>query len=267
MSYIPPSSLPKSHVEDGLRCALRSVFFTLRTPSLIGYVLLALVINGLLLGALVWWGWSYNGELVQWLQNVGAGKGFGAWLAQTIANFWSLISIGLLVVVMLFVVPTLFPILLNLNPITAILAMRMFEVTFEKAAGIKLPQEKSFLASLLLSLWTELLKIIQFAFWACLLLALNLLPAIGSVLSGLLMLILGLQFAGWSYITPYYEGLGYGFLSQRKAMKQQRFALWGLGALSFVPILNVLAILTGPVGGALLAAELHPAIHSIVDDM
>lgn len=267
MPYIPPKALPKSHVEDGLRCALRSIFFTMKTPSLLGYVFLALLINGLLIGALVWWGWSYNEDLLLWFQKVGAGQGAVPWFFRMVAKFWSLISIGLLLVVMLFVLPPLFPILLNLNPLTSVLATRMFEVTFQKSTGIALPQEKSFLSSNILSIWTELLKLIQFLIVTCFVLSLNLIPAIGSVVSGLLMLVLGLQFAGWSYMTPYYEGLGYGFGDQRKALKQQRFALWGLGTLSFVPVLNVLAILTGPVGGALLAAELHPSIHFNPEDV
>jgi hypothetical protein len=54
-----------------------------------------------------------------------------------------------------------------------------------------------------------------------------------------------------------YESLGYGFKKQRIAMRRQRFGIWGVGMISMIPILNILALFIGPVGGALVMAKAH----------
>ena len=40
-------------------------------------------------------------------------------------------------------------------------------------------------------------------------------------------------------------------------MRRQRFGIWGVGMISMIPILNILALFIGPVGGALVMAKAH----------
>lgn len=258
---IDPNTLPNYGWWKGFRGATRGAEVIIRNPKLMLIMLVALIINGAIIGGLFWWGWGHTESLRMWLttQSKLTG-GFGTKTWATLAGWMVYLFVALkwfvTILVLYFVAPTLYNILLNLNPITALLVAEMFKRVFKQEAGIPLP-EPPFLEGLLRMIVTEVRKLLAMMSLMILALLLNIIPIAGSIASVIAMFVIGIQFSGWAYITPYYESLDYGYAQQRTAMRQQRSMIWGLGLISGIPLFNLAALFIGPVGGALLAAELH----------
>lgn len=261
---IDPKTLPNYGWWRGFRGATRGTEVLLRNPKLMLIMLGALLINGLIISALLWWGWGQTDGLQTWLvaqSKLTGGFGTKTWatMAGWIAYLFTALKWFMLVLVLYFVAPTMYNILLNLNPITALMVAEMFKIVFKQEAGISLP-EPPFLEGLLRMIVSEVRKLLAMLTLMILALMLNIIPVAGSIASVFAMFVIGVQFSGWSYITPYYESLDYNYTQQRSAMRKQRTMIWGLGLISGIPLFNLLALFIGPVGGALLAAELHKEV-------
>lgn len=253
---IAPSQLRDIGFGAGFWASLRAIGTILRSPSLLLMMLAALLINGLLLGLLVWWGWGKVDNLLVWL----------GWLkvkstAVGIKYLIMFLKWAVLLLFAYFVFPIIFGIMLNLNPLSAYLASLMFQKVFKQHAGVPLPETDSFLTSLKKLVVSEVRKLAASLFLMVLALCLNFIPLLGAIAATIAFFIINIQFTGWSYVTPYYEALGYGYAQQREAMRKQRMTIWGVGLVSAIPILNFLALFFGPVGGALLTAQLHKERH------
>lgn len=261
-----PKTLTNYGFWKGFRGTTRGTELILRRPKLLFFMFLALLINGAIVGGLLWWGWSHSDSLYQWLnqQSSQASGGFflRSWivLAGWLKYLFFTLKIFVLILILYFVAPAVFTLLLNLNPASALLASEMFKYVFKEEVGVTLP-EAPFVAGLVRMIATELRKLVVMFSLMFMALLFNLIPIIGSVVSVILLFIINVQFSGWSYITPYYEALEYDYVDQRTAMRRQRSMLWGLGLIASIPIFNFLAIFIGPVGGALLSAELHKELQ------
>ncbi len=256
-----PQQLPKAGLGEGLSASIKAIGYTLKTPSLLFYVFLAVLINGIIMGALLWWGWSFLDPMFVWLNQSNSDSGMWGWFLRQMLSFGTLLKILIGIVILYFLTPTLFPILMNLNPLTAILLTRMFEITFQQKTGQPLPQFHPFAKGLALSLWAEVRKLIASIILFAFAFLFGLIPVIGAVVGPILLLLIGIQFAGWAYVTPYYEALGYNYSQQKEAMRHQRMVIWGLGAIAMLPGLNLIALFTGSVGGALFTAKHHSSLE------
>ncbi len=244
---IEPESLHPSSFGEGFASTFRGMGLMLRTPKLLLLAFLAMLINGIVVGLLLWWGWSESNALLPFLKKY---LGFAAW-------GFTIFKWVLLLALLYFVVPTVFSILLNLNPISAYLATLMFQIVFAKEMGEKLPETDSFMTNISKVVWTEFRKLLAMVGLMFVAVLFNFIPIVGSVFAAFLLIMINVQFSGWSYMAPYYEGLGYEYRRQRAAVARQNKAIWGIGVVAAIPFLNLLALFFGPIGGAVLAAKVH----------
>jgi len=258
---IQPEQLKNPGFTGGIGASIKAMFYALTSPSLLFYLFVALVINSIVIGGMVWGAWIGMDAFTAWsIQKLGDQSflvTFLKWFSQDGANVQTFLKAGLFAVILYFILPPLFALMLNLNPISGYLAGRMFQIVFQKETGKPMEEVDGLITGLSKMLWSELCKLVLMVVFMVLAFACNLIPVVGSIAAFILLPLISIHFTGWSYVTPYYESLGYGFSSQRRAARRQNTTIWGLGLISVVPFLNIVAIFFGPIAGALVMAEVH----------
>ena len=192
MNSLQPSELHQPTFSEGFNASLKAIVYILQHPILLFYTFLALLINGAIIGLLLWWGWDRSDLILPLLKQYAFLK-----------SIFLLLKFVLLIVIIYFVVPILFASLLNLNPIAAFLASEMFKIVFKNETGQAFVEVDSFFVGLPKMLWAELRKLIAPLILMILAFSLHLVPVIGSIASMIAFFLIGIQFAGWSYVTPY----------------------------------------------------------------
>ncbi len=252
MFFPEPSQLYPATFSDGFKASLTSLFYMLRHPSLLFYAFLSLFINGVILFAAFWYSSGLTEIILPSLKQY-----------ETVSFLLKFLLTGALAY---FLLPLLFGILLNLNPLVAWIASLMFKRVFKLETGEELEDKEPFWISLPKTIVAELVKFLISLPLLFAAFVVNIIPAVGSALSLFLFTYTTVKFSGWAYVTPYYEALGYGYSQQAKAMKKQKSGILGVGLISIIPILNVFALLVGPVAGALLMAQSHKRTQKPLPD-
>jgi uncharacterized protein involved in cysteine biosynthesis len=325
---ISPKTLDNPGFKQGFSHAVKSIPYAFKHPTLMIYMLIALVINGIVIGLLIWWGISSLDFIGDWLKGQAIAEvkvelsadeydeftneyplakdalskhksendkiifivsdyekllesdgafdmvwdnaefeGFWSASLRYVAYYLDFIFIGLqifiIILLLLFVVPTVYTITLNLNPVTLIVQMKLYSKVTKQEIGRELPSTDNIFVEIMKSIFAEIVKLFFFLFFSLLALLLNIIPVIGQILSPIVLFFVSSNYTGWSLVTPYYESLGYGYKLQRTAMRRQRSSLLGLGMAfelcMLVPILNLLILFLGPIGGALLVSKMYAA--------
>jgi len=231
----------------------RGLKFLFAHPRLLGYVAVPAAINTLLYTAIVWFAGSRFGGWVN------------AWLPQGDAWYWSLLSYALWVVfavVLFLIVVYTFTLVGNLllAPFNDLLSERV-EWAY---TGRRLDEPFRlglFLADVKRSLLAELGRLALFGTGFLLLLALNLLPGLGTAVYGPAVTLYTLFFLGWEYFDYSMERWRFGFAVKRRAAWRNLAVFLSFGAgtavLLLIPLLNFLAIPVCVTGATLLFCDLR----------
>ena len=120
---------------------------------------------------------------------------------------------------------------------------------------------KTVLADILRSIRVEIGKLLVYLAGLMLLLSLNLVPLVGSVFSGSLIMVYTLYFLGWEYIDYSMERWKYSLRLKLKTATANGSAFLGFGAgaslLLFIPLANLMAIPVCAIGATLLFCDLR----------
>ncbi len=259
---IEPHQLHQGSFVDGARAQWRALGYLFRHPAVLKYLLPAMVLNGLMIGFLVyglWLGLGYFDHSIATWEASQAGHWY-SWCVSASAWIYGVAKQVLVVLTILFVLPPMYVILMNLNPLSALLASQTFNYVFIEQTGRPLPAlQAGESISLLHSIGIELRKLSSFLLKMLGALLLNVVPYVGSLASTAVCTWINIRTSGWGLMTPYYEALGFDYQRQRAAVGRQRRQIWGVGAmfelLLVIPLLNVLALFLGSIAGALLCAE------------
>jgi len=233
----------------------RGFKFLFTHPGLLGYVAVPFAINTILYTGVVWF----------------AGSRFGRWVDSLVptgdAWYWSLLSYGLWVVfaaVLFLIVVYTFTLVGNLvlAPFNDLLSEKVesaytgqrFEEPFRLGA---------FLADVKRSLLAELGRLALFGAGFLLLLALNLIPGLGTAVYGPVITVYTLFFLGWEYFDYSMERSRFGFGVKRRTAWRNVTVFLSFGAgtalLLLIPLLNFLAIPACVTGATLLFCDLRVA--------
>lgn len=270
---LEPTELPTIKFGASMGQMTQAFRYPFKDKRLLLYTFLAFLINGILvsilIGLLVWGISSLLAGLEPWLEAQTMIQAQSWWesiyvfLMGIVQFVYGMLKWVILVLLLIFVVPPLYPLLLNLNPITSLFAYKIFQVVFELEVGQPLPgKDQGGEISPMQSIGTEIRKLIGYLGWVVLTLLISfLIPVVGTILSVVLLYIINAQYQGWAFITIYYEALGYTFKAQKQAVRKQRVSILGLGTMGqlllLVPVVNIFVLFIQSIAGALLAAQIE----------
>jgi uncharacterized protein involved in cysteine biosynthesis len=279
---IAPSDLPRPSVRKGARALTRAIPYLFHHPKLFKYIIPIFLINGTLIVLLSIGLWAVQGIAENWLEVQSTMQPTGwlhevwIWIAYVLAGGFLIIKIFLLILYFIFLVPPLFSVLLNLNPLTAWFTCKINGWVFQNELGNPLPGKvEGGGISVGASVGTEIRKFILFYLLLILVMILSaIIPVFGPILSVVIGIWLSVHFTGWGLLTSYFESLGYAYREQRLAMRRQFPIAWGLGGMNqlfmLIPVINILTIFVGAIAGALVASEIERTrlgMNHITDDL
>lgn len=248
----------------GARAHWQALGYLFRHPALFKYIIPSVLVNGALIVLAVMGLWELMGQLDASLEQweAGAAGHWYVWLIKIVGWIYAFAKTAVVVLVVYFVLPPLYVILMNLNPISALLSSLAFKYVFVQEVGRPLPdQEPGGGIGVLRTVLVELRKLLVFLCQMVGALSLNLLPYIGTVFATVICYFVTVQTSGWALMTPYYEALGYGYKLQKTAFRRQRKLAWGLGTMFelilLIPVVNILTLFVGNVAGALVCAQVE----------
>lgn len=258
---IEPGDLPQLRFGLGAGAIWRSIGYLFKHPALFKNVAPSFVVNCILVYLILWGLWSLMGlldtHIIAW--EAGA-EGWIEGLATGVRWAYFVVKSVAVVLFVIFVLPPLYVIMMNLNPLTALLAERTFRYVIKAELGHELAGQQAGLAvGAGRAILVELRKLLVYALQMIGALCLNFIPVIGNVASAVVCYMVNAQTSGWGLITPYYEDLGYTYRNQKLAMRRQRKVIWGLGTMQelvlLIPVINIIGASVGHIAGALAAAE------------
>lgn len=231
----------------------RGVKFLLGRPRLLTYVAIPFAINTLLYGVFVWFvGTRFSG----WLERI---------LPQGDAWYWAALSVLLLTLfaaVLFLIVVYTFTLIGNLvlAPFNDLLSEKVERVY----AGSVLEEPFSLGAltrDLARSFKAELGRLAFYGAGFLALLALNLVPGLGTAAYGVAVTVYTLFFLGWEYFDYSMERWRLTFRDKRKVAFRNGATFLGFGAgaalMLLIPLLNFLAIPVCVTGATLLFCDLR----------
>ncbi len=218
----------------------------LNKPGVRIYVIVPLMINFLLFGALVWYGYSQFNLLVEWLMSfVPAFLEFIEWL------IW--IFFGVLAAITVF---------FSFTPIANIVAAPFNALMSEKIeielTGKAVSSNISFARMAIDAIASQLRKLVYIMFWALGLFLVSLIPVVNLVAP-----VLWIVFGSWLLSLEYFDypmgNHDLVFAEQKKRLGEQRGIALGFGGavmiMTSIPIINFFAMPVAVAGATLLWVE------------
>ena len=218
----------------------------LNKPGVRIYVIVPLMINFLLFGALVWYGYSQFNLLVEWLMSfVPAFLEFIEWL------IW--IFFGVLAAITVF---------FSFTPIANIVAAPFNALMSEKIeielTGKAVSSNISFARMAIDAIGSQLRKLVYIMFWALGLFLVSLIPVVNLVAP-----VLWMVFGSWLLSLEYFDypmgNHDLVFAEQKKRLGERRGIALGFGGavmiMTSIPIINFFAMPVAVAGATLLWVE------------
>ncbi len=236
---ISPAAHGFGHVLEGFRLIVR--------PGVRRYVLIPLLINILLFGGVIYWGWNELDRAQSWLDDRLPG-----WLEWLHMLVWPLFLLTALVVVFYLFTP-----LANLigAPFNAFLAERIErdlggDLSDAPAGGLGI-----FVREALRALWGELRKLVYMVLWSVPLLTLFVIPGV-NLAAPVLWTLFGAWMLAIEYVDYPMGNHGMTFPQERALLRRNRPLALGFGGgillLTMVPFVNFLAMPVGVAGATSL---------------
>lgn len=237
----------------GFFTAFRGGRLLLRYPRLLKLVFIPLLINVVTFSLAVYFGLQFFHDFVLELLPQG-----DAW--YWVALYYALwLVAGLLTLILVF---------FSFTVVGNLIAAPFNELLSERIEGKLLAgvAEQPFSLALfwrdMLRAWlVELKKLSLFVVAMLLLWLLNLLPVIGSLLFGVLSILLTLFFLAWEYLAFVHERKGHDFRLQRQFLMQHKLLVLGFGCgvllMLMIPFLQLACIPVAVSGATLLWCEEH----------
>jgi CysZ protein len=218
----------------------------LNKPGVRVYVIVPLMINFLLFGALIWYGYSQFNLLVEWLMSfVPAFLEFIEWL------IW--IFFGVLAAITVF---------FSFTPIANIVAAPFNALMSEKIeielTGKAVSSNISFARMAIDAIGSQLRKLVYIMFWALGLFLVSLIPVVNLVAP-----VLWIVFGSWLLSLEYFDypmgNHDLVFAEQKKRLGERRGIALGFGGavmiMTSIPIINFFAMPVAVAGATLLWVE------------
>jgi len=225
----------------------------LNKPGVRVYVIAPLMINFLLFGALIWYGYSQFNLLVEWLMSfVPAFLEFIEWL------IW--IFFGVLAAITVF---------FSFTPIVNIVAAPFNALMSEKIeielTGKAVSSNISFARMAIDAIGSQLRKLVYIMFWALGLFLVSLIPVVNLVAP-----VLWIVFGSWLLSLEYFDypmgNHDLVFAEQKKRLGERRGIALGFGGavmiMTSIPIINFFAMPVAVAGATLLWVEQFQPITS-----
>jgi len=226
--------------------AMARALSLLNKPGVRIYVIVPLMINLLLFGALVWYGYSQFNLLVEWLMSfVPSFLEFIEWL------IW--IFFGVLAAIIVF---------FSFTPIANIVAAPFNALMSEKIeielTGKAASSNISFARMAIDSIGSQLRKLVYIMFWALGLFLVSLIPVVNLVAP-----VLWIVFGSWLLSLEYFDypmgNHDLVFAEQKKRLGERRGIALGFGGavmiMTSIPIINFFAMPVAVAGATLLWVE------------
>ena len=218
----------------------------LNKPGVRIYVVIPLLINLMLFGALVWYGYSQFNLLVEWLMSfVPSFLGFIEWL------IW--VFFGVLAAIIVF---------FSFTPIANIIAAPFNALMSEKIeielTGKAVSSNISFARMAIDAIGSQLRKLVYIMFWALGLFLVSLIPVVN-----LAAPVLWIVFGSWLLSLEYFDypmgNHDLVFAEQKKRLGERRGIAMGFGGavmiMTSIPIINFFAMPVAVAGATLLWVE------------
>jgi len=218
----------------------------LNKPGVRIYVVVPLLINLVLFGALVWYGYSQFNQLVEWLMSfVPSFLDFIEWL------IW--IFFGVLAAIIVF---------FSFTPIANIIAAPFNALMSEKIeielTGKAVSSNVSFARMAIDAIGSQLRKLVYIMFWALGLFLVSLIPVVN-----LAAPVLWIVFGSWLLSLEYFDypmgNHDLVFAQQKKRLGERRGIAMGFGGavmiMTSIPIINFFAMPVAVAGATLLWVE------------
>lgn len=234
-----------SDISKGTR-ALARAFSLLNQPGVRVYVIIPLLINLLLFGALVWYGYSLFTPFVDWLMSFV--PGFLDFLETLVWLFF-----GVLAAVTVFFAFT---------PVANIIAAPFNALMSEKIeahlTGRPVSSDVSFVQMAIDAIGSQLRKLVYIMLWALGLFLVSLIPVVNMIAP-----VLWVVFGSWLLSLEYFDypmgNHDLVFAEQKRRLAERRGLSLGFGGgimiMTSIPIVNFFAMPVGVAGATLLWVE------------
>jgi len=233
--------------------ALARAFNLLRQPGVRPYVIIPLLVNFLLFGALIWYGYSLFTPFVAWLMSFV--PGFLGFVETLIWLFF-----GVLAAVTLFFAFT--PVA---NIVAAPFNALMSEKIEARLTGRPISSDISFMRMAIDAIGSQLRKLVYIMLWALALFLVSLIPVINFIAP-----VLWVIFGSWLLSLEYFDypmgNHDLVFAEQKRRLAERRGLSLGFGGgvmiMTSIPIVNFFAMPVAVAGATLLWVEQFEASKS-----
>ncbi len=233
--------------------ALARAFNLLRQPGVRPYVIIPLLVNFLLFGALIWYGYSLFTPFVAWLMSFV--PGFLDFVETLIWLFF-----GVLAAVTLFFAFT--PVA---NIVAAPFNALMSEKIEARLTGRPISSDISFMRMAIDAIGSQLRKLVYIMLWALALFLVSLIPVINFIAP-----VLWVIFGSWLLSLEYFDypmgNHDLVFAEQKRRLAERRGLSLGFGGgvmiMTSIPIVNFFAMPVAVAGATLLWVEQFEASKS-----
>jgi CysZ protein len=225
----------------------------LSRPRLRSFVIVPLLVNTLLFGAVLWWGATEFGTLIDWMLGY-----LPTWMDWLRWLLWPLFAAATLIVSFY-----TFTLVANViaSPFNGLLAERVEDLA---APHQTRPPARPLWQEIALTPLVELKKLAYFILWAIPLLILFFIPLVNAAAS-----LVWLAFTAWMLALQYADypmsNHRIAFREQRQILAERRLLALGFGSASMlitiVPVLNFLAMPASVIGATLLWVEQFPRVR------
>ena len=232
-------------ISTGTR-ALARAFALVREPGIRRYVIIPILINAVLFGGLIWYGYGLYAPLVAWIMSfVPSFLGFLEWI---IWLFFGVLSA--LVVFFLF------------TPIANIVAAPFNALMAEKIEAHLTGQPPSskvgFMKMAIDAIASQLRKLVYIGLWALGLFLVTLIPVV-NIISPILWVVFGAWLLSLEYFDYPMGNHDLVFAEQKKRLAEHRGLALGFGGglmiMTSIPVVNFIAMPIGVAGATLLWVE------------
>ena len=204
-------------------------FEIVRKPEIRAYVIMPLLINIVLFGCLIWFGYSQFSPMVEWV--IGLVPGFLDFLRYII---WIVITSMTAIIVFFTFTPIA-------NIVAAPFNALMSEKIEEMLTGQDINSDMSFMALAISSISSQLRKLVYILLWSAALLLVSLIPVINFI-SPVLWVVFGSWLLSLEYLDYPMGNHDLTFSQQKKTLSKRRGLSLGFGGmvmiLTSIPIVN-----------------------------
>ena len=221
-------------------------FKLIKTPGIRRYVLMPLLLNILLFGGLIWFGYTQLSPMVEWVMSF-----VPEWLGLLEWLIWLFITSMVTIIVFFTFTPIA-------NVIAAPFNAIMAEKIEEKLTGQDINSGVGLLTIIKDSILSQLGKLGYIALWSIALLIISLIPAINFI-SPFLWVIFGSWLLTLEYIDYPMGNHDLTFKQQKQTLKSRRGLAMGFGAsvmvLTSIPLINFIVMPLAVAGATAMWVE------------